>query len=97
MAPRSHPTARQVRLGAELRRLREASGLKAREVAAFLNSTSAQMSQMEAGIASVSAERIRRLAAHYGCTDGQLIDALAGMAGERTRGWWDEYRGSSPR
>ncbi|MFF8192128.1 helix-turn-helix domain-containing protein [Streptomyces bobili] len=96
MPPRSHPTARQTRLGTELRRLREASGLKARDVAAFLNSTSTQMSQMEAGIAGVSAERIRRLAAHYACTDEALIEALAIMAGDRTRGWWDEYRGVLP-
>ncbi len=96
MAPRSHPTARQVRLGAELRKLREAAGLKAREVAALLNSTSAQMSHVEAGIAAVSAERIRRLAAHYACTDEALIDALTAMAGDRTRGWWDEYRGVLP-
>ncbi|MEU7418474.1 helix-turn-helix domain-containing protein [Streptomyces antibioticus] len=96
MAARNHPTARQVRLGAELRKLREAAGFKAREVAAFLNSTSAQMSQVEAGIAAVSAERIRRLAAHYACTDEALIDALAAMAGDRTRGWWDEYRGVLP-
>ncbi|WP_069768617.1 helix-turn-helix transcriptional regulator [Streptomyces sp. LUP30] len=96
MAARSHPTARQVRLGTELRKLREAAGLKAREVAALLNSTSAQMSQVEAGIAAVSAERIRRLAAHYGCTDEAFIDALAAMAGDRSRGWWDEYRGVLP-
>ncbi|MDX3613412.1 helix-turn-helix domain-containing protein [Streptomyces europaeiscabiei] len=96
MAARSHPTARQVRLGVELRKLREAAGLKAREVAAFLNSTSTQMSQVEAGIAAVSAERIRRLAAHYACTDQELIDALAAMAGDRTRGWWDKYRGVLP-
>ncbi|MEE1758192.1 helix-turn-helix domain-containing protein [Streptomyces sp. SP18BB07] len=96
MAARSNPTARQVRLGAELRRLREAAGLKAREVAAFLNSTSTQMSQVEAGIAAVSAERIRRLAAHYACTDEELIDALAAMAGDRARGWWTRYRGVLP-
>ncbi|MFJ9023685.1 helix-turn-helix domain-containing protein [Streptomyces sp. NPDC102259] len=96
MAARAHPTARQVRLGAELRKLREAAGLKAREVAAFLNSTSAQMSQVEAGIAAVSAERIRRLAEHYACTDEAFIDALAAMAGDRSRGWWDEYRGVLP-
>ncbi|MGW1745002.1 helix-turn-helix domain-containing protein [Streptomyces sp. NPDC002092] len=93
MPPRSNPTARQVRLGAELRKLREAAGLKAREVASFLNSTSVQMSQMEAGIAGVSAERVRRLAAHYGCADEEFVDALATMATERTRGWWEEYRG----
>ncbi|WP_234542682.1 helix-turn-helix domain-containing protein [Streptomyces shenzhenensis] len=96
MAPRSNPTARQVRLGAELRKLREAAGLKAREAAAFLNSTSAQMSQMEAGISGVSADRVRRLAAHYGCADVEFVDALAAVAGERTRGWWDDYRGVLP-
>jgi transcriptional regulator with XRE-family HTH domain len=96
MAARSHPTARQIRLGAELRKLREAAGLKAREVAAFLNSTSAQMSQIEAGTAAVGAERIRRLAAHYACADKAFVDALAAMAGDRTRGWWGEYRGVLP-
>ncbi|MDL5202836.1 helix-turn-helix transcriptional regulator [Streptomyces sp. ALI-76-A] len=96
MAPRSNPTARQVRLGAELRKLREAAGLKAREVAASLNSTSAQMSQTEAGISGVSVERVRRLAAHYGCADEEFVDALAAMASERTRGWWDDYRGVLP-
>ncbi|MDQ1047285.1 helix-turn-helix transcriptional regulator [Streptomyces sp. V4I2] len=96
MAPRINPTARQVRLGAELRKLREAAGLKAREVAAFLNSTSAQMSQMEAGISGVSPERVRRLAAHYGCGDEEFVDALAVIAGERSHGWWDDYRGVLP-
>ncbi|MEU0601460.1 helix-turn-helix transcriptional regulator [Streptomyces sp. NPDC006393] len=96
MAPRSQPTARQVRLGIELRRLREASGLKAREVAGLISSTSAQMSQVEAGFAGVSEERVRRLAAHYACADEALIDALVAMATERAQGWWEEYRGVLP-
>ncbi|MFV8189326.1 MULTISPECIES: helix-turn-helix domain-containing protein [unclassified Streptomyces] len=96
MAPRSHTTARQVRLGTELRRLREAAGLKAREVAGLLNSTSAQISQVELGISGASEERVRRLAAHYACTDEALIDALVAMATDRTRGWWEEYRGVLP-
>ncbi|MEV7220225.1 helix-turn-helix transcriptional regulator [Streptomyces sp. NPDC093681] len=96
MAPRSNPTARQVRLGAELRKLRETTGMKAREVAAFLNSTSAQMSQVELGISGVSAERVRRLAAHYGCGDEAFVDALVSLAGERSHGWWDDYRGVLP-
>lgn len=96
MPPRSRPTARQVRLGTELRRLREAAGMTAREVAQFLGSTSAQMSQMEAGIAGVSEERVRRLADHYTCADAELIDALVEMATDRTRGWWEEYRAVLP-
>ncbi|MET7854460.1 helix-turn-helix domain-containing protein [Streptomyces avermitilis] len=96
MPPRSQPTARQVRLGTELRRLRDAAGMTAREVAGFLGSTSAQMSQMEAGIAGVSEERVRRLATHYACADEALIDALVAMATDRTRGWWEHYRNVLP-
>lgn len=96
MPPRSQPTARQVRLGTELRRLREAAGLKARDAVAFLNSTSAQMSQVELGIAAISADRVRRLTAFYGCADADFVDGLVGMATDRTKGWWEEYRGVLP-
>ncbi|MFF8974406.1 helix-turn-helix domain-containing protein [Streptomyces sp. NPDC014995] len=96
MPRRRQPTARQERLGAELRKLREAAGLKAREAAALIGSDSAQMSQMEAGTAGVSEERLRSLAAHYSCEDEELIEALTVMATDRTRGWWEEYRGKLP-
>ncbi|MDX3248586.1 DUF5753 domain-containing protein [Streptomyces sp. ME18-1-4] len=96
MATRRHPTARQARLGAELRRLRDAAGLKATAAAALLGVSSVQMSQIESGIAGVSEERLRRLAANYTCSDGALIDALVAMATDRTRGWWEEYRGVLP-
>lgn len=96
MAPRNQPTARQVRLGAELRRLRDATGMSAREVAGLLSSTSAQMSQVESGLSGVSEERVRRLCALYACADAALIDALVTMATDRTRGWWEEYRGVLP-
>ncbi|GAA2511593.1 helix-turn-helix transcriptional regulator [Streptomyces longisporus] len=96
MARRRQPTARQERLGAELRKLREAAGLKGREAAALLGTDSAQMSQIEFGTAGVSGERVRRLAAHYACTDADLIEALVAMATDRTRGWWEEYQGLLP-
>ncbi|MCX5235851.1 helix-turn-helix transcriptional regulator [Streptomyces prunicolor] len=96
MPPRGRPTVRQVRVGTELRRLREAAGMTAREVAQFLGSTSAQMSHIEAGIGGVSGERVRMLAAHYACTDTELVDALVEMATDRTRGWWEEYRDVLP-
>jgi transcriptional regulator with XRE-family HTH domain len=80
----------------ELRKLREAAGLKAREAATLLGADSVQMSQIEFGIAGVSEARVRRLAAHYDCTDDELIQALVAMATDRTRGWWEEYRGLLP-
>ena len=58
MTMRNQPTARQVRLGAELRRLREAAGLSAKEVAGLLNSSSTHMSQIEAGSSGISEERL---------------------------------------
>ncbi|MEV0211071.1 helix-turn-helix transcriptional regulator [Streptomyces sp. NPDC050788] len=96
MARRKEPTARQQRLGTELRKLREAAGLKGREAAALLGTDSAQVSQIEFGTAGVSEERVRRLAAHYACRDAELTDALVAMATDRTRGWWEEYRGHLP-
>ncbi|BBC33829.1 DNA-binding protein [Streptomyces graminofaciens] len=96
MPPKRHLTARRVRLGSELRKLREATGMKAREAAVLLGADSVQMSQIESGVAGVSAARVRRLAAHYACTDEGLIEALAAMATDRTRGWWEEYRGVLP-
>ncbi|MFI7318074.1 helix-turn-helix domain-containing protein [Streptomyces venezuelae] len=96
MPPRSQPTARQVRLGAELRKMREAAGMTAREAAQLMGVNPIQVSQIESGRAGVSDERLRRLAAHYACSDSALVDALASMGTERTRGWWEEYRGVLP-
>ncbi|WP_328560335.1 helix-turn-helix transcriptional regulator [Streptomyces coelicoflavus] len=96
MPRRQQATARQQRVGAELRKLREAAGLKGREAAALLGTDSAQISQIEAGLAGVSEERLRRITAHYNCTDGELVEALAVMTGDRTPGWWEEYRGLLP-
>ncbi|MFD8814520.1 helix-turn-helix domain-containing protein [Streptomyces sp. NPDC059627] len=92
MALRSDPTARQLRLAVELRRLRDTAGLTAREAAVLLGVTAPAISQIESGIAGVSEKRLRRLAANYSCADTELIDALAAMASDRTKGWWEEYR-----
>ncbi|MEV3859724.1 helix-turn-helix transcriptional regulator [Streptomyces sp. NPDC050095] len=96
MPPRKQVTARQARLGAELRRMRDAAGLKATEAATLIGASSAQMSQIEFGIAGVSEERVRLMAAHYACTDEAWIDGLVAMAKDRTRGWWEAYRGLLP-
>jgi transcriptional regulator with XRE-family HTH domain len=93
MPPRSNPTARQARLGAELRKLREAAGMAAREAGAFLGGNQAQISHIEAGRWGVSAERVQRLATLYAASDDKLVEALCAMAEERAKGWWEEYRG----
>ncbi|WP_344441417.1 helix-turn-helix transcriptional regulator [Kitasatospora nipponensis] len=96
MPPRSNPTARQQRLGAELRKLREASGLSTEQAAAVLATNRTVITSTEAGRHGISPERVRRLACNYDCADSALVESLARMAAERTKGWWEEYRGILP-
>ncbi|MFE8942827.1 helix-turn-helix transcriptional regulator [Streptomyces sp. NPDC007856] len=96
MRAKREPTARQMRLAVELRRLREAAGLSSREAAAMLGVNSVQISQIEAGTSGVSERRLRRMAANYACDDAGLIEALVAVASDRTQGWWEKYRGHLP-
>ncbi|MEU1781460.1 helix-turn-helix transcriptional regulator [Streptomyces abikoensis] len=96
MPVRSHVTARQLRLGIELRKLRERASLSSTEAGRLLGTSQAQISNIEASRVGVSADRIRTLARNYSCTDGALVDALVGMASERPGGWWNEYRETLP-
>ncbi|MFF7596267.1 helix-turn-helix domain-containing protein [Streptomyces sp. NPDC007896] len=96
MTTRRDPTARQMRLAVELRRLREAAGLSGRQAAALLGVSPVQLSHIESGLSGVSEERLRRLASHYACEDSKFIDSLVALATDRTRGWWEEYRGLLP-
>lgn len=91
MPVRNNPTGRQLRLGAELRKLRERAGLTSTHAAQLLGMKQAQVSNMETGRLGVSAERVRTLACHYDCPDKVLVEAIAGMTGDRKRGWWEEY------
>ncbi|MBI0374715.1 helix-turn-helix domain-containing protein [Streptomyces albiflaviniger] len=94
MPPRDNPTARQARLGGELRKLRERAGKTAREAAGMVSTDQAKISHIEAGRIGVSADRIRRLAVFYACDDEALIEALCAIAREhRGQHWWDDYRG----
>ncbi|GAA2268685.1 helix-turn-helix transcriptional regulator [Kitasatospora cystarginea] len=93
MPLRRDPTLRQRRLGAEMRKMREQAGLGGSQLARALGLNPTQVTQMEAGKIGVSAERLRTVAAACMCDNQPLIDALAGMATERVKGWWEEYRG----
>ncbi|MEU4982787.1 helix-turn-helix transcriptional regulator [Streptomyces sp. NPDC021969] len=96
MPPSTPPTLRQQRLGAELRKLREQSGLTATAAAVLLGLKQAQISSIESGRYAVGADRVRTLARAYSSSDEALVEALVAMTGGRTRGWWDEYRDYLP-
>ncbi|MFB4195104.1 helix-turn-helix domain-containing protein [Streptomyces carpaticus] len=97
MPPRDLPSAREARLGAELRKLRERAGKAAHEAAAWIGTDRAKMSNIESGRRGISETRIRRLAEFYGCEDQRLIGELCAMAREHRGGnWWDAFRGRVP-
>ncbi|MFJ7998802.1 helix-turn-helix domain-containing protein [Streptomyces sp. NPDC096310] len=92
MPPRTTPTQRQKRLGAEIKKLRMAAGMTAERVAELIGVDRGKISNIEAGVRNISPERLRALAAHCGCTDEPYVDALVELGKVPERNWWDEYR-----
>lgn len=76
--------------------MREQAGLSAQAAADLLGLNRSRVSNIEAGRFGVSADRVRTFASAYDCPDEELIEALSGMAGERRKGWWEQYRGEVP-
>ncbi|MEV6005201.1 helix-turn-helix transcriptional regulator [Streptomyces sp. NPDC051976] len=95
MSTRRTPTERQRRLGAELRKLRIAADLPTDFAAGLLGMDRTRIANMESGIRTINAERVRTLASNYVCGDDAYVEALVEMA-EPESGWWERYRGSLP-
>ncbi|MFF3498330.1 helix-turn-helix domain-containing protein [Streptomyces sp. NPDC003247] len=91
MAPRTNPSERQRRLGAELRKLRVRAGLTGEQAAAFLDADRARVSNIETGRIDVSRNRLYKVLREYRCPPGPYFDALMAMAQENGKGWWDEF------
>ncbi|MFH8760583.1 helix-turn-helix domain-containing protein [Streptomyces atroolivaceus] len=92
MTAKPNPTIRRRRLGAELRQLRIASGLKSKEAAERLMVSQPKISHLENGNRAASPRDVRALCAIYGVTDQQVIDSLMELARESgQRGWWHPY------
>ncbi|MFC7895000.1 helix-turn-helix domain-containing protein [Streptomyces sp. NPDC057381] len=96
MATRSTPTERQKRLGAEMRKMRLASGVTTEYAAGLLGIDRTRLSNMESGIRPFSGERVRTLACNFSCADQDYVEALVAMAEDKERGWWEQHRGTLP-
>ncbi|MGH3310942.1 MAG: helix-turn-helix domain-containing protein, partial [Streptomyces sp.] len=92
MPPRSHPTERQRRLGAELKKLRVSAGLSGDKAAGIIDADRQRISNIEAGRVDVPRNGLYQLLRAYGCSEGPLFEGLMAMAQERGRGWWNGYR-----
>ncbi|GAB2918877.1 helix-turn-helix domain-containing protein [Streptomyces mayteni] len=96
MPPRSSPTERQKRLGAELRKMRQDAGRSTEFAARLLGTDRTKISNIESGVRAITPERVRTLASNYDCQDSRYVDALAAMADGTLKGWWETYWGQLP-
>ena len=88
----SWPTVRRRRLGAELRRLREANSLKLEEVAEQLGLAPSTLSRIETGKAPTKTAYLTSMLGMYGVDDPAVRKVLVDMAREGHRkGWWSIY------
>ncbi|MDW8804365.1 helix-turn-helix transcriptional regulator [Streptomyces scabiei] len=89
------PTVNRRQLGAELRRLRTARGLRIEDVAKHLGCSETRVSRLETGKGRVVPRRdeIEKLCQLFQITDERQIEMLLSMlSNSREPGWWDAYR-----
>ncbi|MCY0951169.1 helix-turn-helix domain-containing protein [Streptomyces sp. H27-S2] len=92
MGVTANPTIGRRRLGAELRRLREVSGMTTQQVAARLLISQPKISLLENGRRPIKPRDVRDLCGLYGVRDQRRVDDLMQMAGESGQpGWWNAY------
>jgi len=86
------PTVRRRRLGSELRKLRDANGLKLEEVAGELGVAPSTLSRIETGKAPTKSAYLSQMLEMYGVIDQQQRQVLVDMAREGHRkGWWAAF------
>ncbi len=91
MSDSQAPTVRRRRLAAELRRLRDATGLTREEVATRLEWSPAKVFRVETGRTRAHTNDIRLLLDMYGAGD-DAREVLIQLAREsRKRDWWHQY------
>jgi transcriptional regulator with XRE-family HTH domain len=86
------PTVRRRRLGSELRKLRDAVGLKLEEVASELGVAPSTLSRIETGKAPTKSAYLNQMLEMYGVAEPAQRQVLVDMAREGHRkGWWAAF------
>jgi transcriptional regulator with XRE-family HTH domain len=84
------PTVRRRRLGAELRRYREAAGLTIDQVAEHMDCSASKISRLENGQTGSSPRDVRDILALYRVGGAELEELLEIAKETRQRGWWQQ-------
>ncbi|MFJ9777440.1 DUF5753 domain-containing protein [Kitasatospora sp. NPDC101157] len=76
--------------------MRDSARKTTADAASTLGLDRTKITQIEKGLYPVSPDRIRTLACEYQEGDSPYVEALATIAAERGKGWWEEFRGVLP-
>lgn len=95
VAQQETPIVYQLRLRAELRKLRDAANFTQKQAAERLEWSISKMIRIEGGMSNVSFTDLKALLALYGVDDPERVEDLAVLAREgRKSAWWTKYRKS---
>jgi transcriptional regulator with XRE-family HTH domain len=95
---RGGPTAPRITLGAQLRRLREASHVTTGQAAEAIRATPSKLSRLERGRCGVKQRDVADLLTLYAVTDEAEREALLTLARQANApGWWRQYHDVLPR
>ena len=95
---RSGPTALRMALGAQLRRLREASDVTTGEAAEAIRATHSKISRLERGRSAARQRDVADLLTLYGITDEVERERLLTLTRQSAApGWWQQYNDILPR
>jgi transcriptional regulator with XRE-family HTH domain len=90
--PRGGPTVLRILLGAQLRQLREASGIAREDAGYAIRSSGSKISRLELGRVGFKERDVSDLLTLYGVTDERERTQLLSLARQANEpGWWHQY------
>ena len=90
------PTAARLRLGAQLRQLRQAAGLTRQDAAAAIRSSASKITRLELGRTGIKPRDLADLLDMYGADPAGQASMMALARIGNNRGWWREYGDAVP-
>ncbi|GAB7186506.1 helix-turn-helix transcriptional regulator [Kitasatospora sp. Ki12] len=91
------PTVLRRRLGSELRRLRERTGMQAKSAADALGFSATKVSRIESGQTTLKESDVRAMLELYGVGDQAELHQFISLTRRSTqRGWWHDYGDTLP-
>ena len=94
---RGGPTVLRILVGAQLRRMREASGITRQAAADAIRGSEAKMSRLEAGRVGFRRRDVADLLTAYGVVEGSTRDVVLSLAEQANEpGWWHRFNDAMP-